>query len=153
MGGFRMTDLTFWKNKEIDRLRRDMDLLFRRFGREFNVPRSLLESAEEFPMNLLETDKIVTISVQLSNLKSENIEISVTDEALTLKTQTQEDTVEKSETFERIAQKTRMISRTVSLPCRIVAEDVKATYQNGILEIVLPKCQPKQARGVKIELK
>jgi HSP20 family molecular chaperone IbpA len=34
----------------------------------------------------------------------------------------------------------------------VLTEDVKATLKNDILQIVLPKSKPKEARSVKIDL-
>jgi HSP20 family protein len=130
-----------------------MDLLFRRFRREFGVSRSLLESEESYSMNLSVKENTVTLRAELPGMKPEDIEISVTDEALTLKAHTRDDRVENDEISERITQRSKSISRTMSLPCRIVTEDVKATFRDGILEVVLPKCKPAEARGVNIELK
>ena len=148
-----MSELSLWRKQEFDRMRQEMDLLFRRFRREFGVPRSLLESAEAYPMNMSETENTVTLRTELPGIKAEDIEISVTDVALTLKALTRENTIEKDEVSERLTQKSKSFSRTMSLPCRIVSEDVKATFKDGILEVVLPKCKPPQARGVNIELK
>jgi HSP20 family protein len=148
-----MNELTLWRKQEIDKLRREMDLLFRRFRREFGVPRSLLETTEAFSMNLSETENTVTLRAELSGIKPEDIDILVTDQALTLKAQTREDTTEKGEHYEHIAKRSRSFSRTISFPCRIMNDAVKATYKDGILEIVLPKCKPPEARGVNIELK
>ena len=44
-------------------------------------------------------------------------------------------------------------SRSLQLPCRILLDDVKATYKKGILKIVMPKCAPERAKRVKIKLK
>jgi HSP20 family protein len=148
-----MSELSLWRKQEFDRMRQEMDLLFKRFRREFGVSRSLLESAEAFPMNLSATENTVTLRVELPGVKPEDIEISVTDEALTLKAHTRDDTVEKDAISERITKRSQSFSRTISLPCRIVTEDVKASFKDGILKVVLPKCKPSQARGVNIELK
>lgn len=148
-----MTELTLWRKQEIDKLRRDMDLIFRRFRREFGVSRSLLETTEAFSMNLFETESAVTLRAELRGVAPEDIQISLTEDALTIKAQSREDTVEKTENFAQVAKSSKSFSRTISFPCRIVADAVKATYQDGILEIVLPKCKPTEARGVKIELK
>ena len=148
-----MTELTLWRKQEFDRMRREMDVLFRRFRREFGVPRSLLESTEAFSINLSETENTVTLKAELPGIKPEDIGISVTDEALTLKAQIREDTVEKGENFKRVAKKSQSFLRKISFPCRIVTDDVKATFKDGVLEIVLPKCKPAAARGVHIELK
>jgi len=53
----------------------------------------------------------------------------------------------------QISKSTRSFSKSITLPCRIVVEDVKATYQDNILKIELRKCRPKEARGITIEVK
>ena len=148
-----MSKLSLWRKQEFDRMRQEMDLLFRRFRREFGVPRSLLDSPEAFPMNLSATAHAVTLRAELPGIKPEDIHISVTDEALTLEAQTRDDTMEKDDVSERIVKSSQSFSRTISLPCRIVAAEVKATFKDGILEVVLPKCKPSEAHGVTIELK
>jgi HSP20 family protein len=148
-----MTELSLWRKQEFNRMRQEMDLLFRRFRREFGVPRSLLETTDVFPVNLSATENTVTLRAELPDFKPEDIEISVTDEVLTLKAHTRDNTVEKDEISERITKRSKSFSRTMSLPCRIVTEDVKATFKDGILEVVLPKCKPPQAHAVNIELK
>ena len=37
-GDFGISELTIWKQQELDKLRKDMDLLFRRFRRGFGEP-------------------------------------------------------------------------------------------------------------------
>ena len=147
-----MRELTIWKQQEIDKLRKDMDQLFRRFRKEFGIPHTLAEVAESFSMGLSETEKTLTVKAQLPDIKPADIEISVTDDTLTLKAKTDQNTVEAGEGYRRIEKRSRTFSRTVSLPCRVLTEDVKATFKNGVLQIVLPKCKPKQARGVKIDI-
>ena len=117
-----MHELTLWKKQEIDKLRKDMDSLFRRFRKEFGLPSSLSEVAEPFSMDLSETESTLTVSAELPGIKPEDIHISVTENTLTL-------------------------------PCRIKAEDVKATYKDNTLRIVLPKFARKEARGVRVEIK
>ena len=148
-----MSELTLWKKQELDRLRRDLDLLFRRFRRGFGVPRSLLEAAEPFSTELSETEDMLVLSTDLPGIKPEEIEISVTEDTLNLKAETKEESVEKDENFQRIEKRSRSFSRSISLPCRIVAEEVKATYKDNILKIELPKCKPKKARGVVVDMK
>jgi HSP20 family protein len=92
------------------------------------------------------------VKVQLPDIKPADIEISVTDDTLTLKAKTGQDTIETGEGYRRVEKRSQTFSRTVSLPCRVLTEDVKATFKNGVLQIVLPKCKPKQARGVKIDI-
>jgi len=148
-----MSELSLWRKQEFDRMRQELDLLFRRFRREFGVPRSLLEITDLSQVNVSVTETTVTLRAELPGIRPEDIEISVTDEALTLKAHTRDETVEQDEVSARITQKSQSISRTVTLPCRIEAEDVKATFKDGILVVELPKCKPAKARSVDIESK
>ena len=147
-----MRELTVWKQQEIDKLRRDMDQLFRRFRKELGIPRYLIEVAESFSVDLSETENTLTVKAELPGIKPEDIRISVTEDTLTLKGETGEEAIESAEGYRRIERRSRTFSRTVSLPCRVLTEDVKATLKNDILQIVLPKCKLKEARSVKIDI-
>jgi HSP20 family protein len=147
-----MSELTLWKKQELDKLRKDMDLLFRRFRRGFGVPGTLLEAAESFSTEFSETEEMLVLSTDLPGIKPEDIEISVTEDTLNLKAETREDSVNTEENFQRIEKRSRSFSRSISLPCRIIAEEVKATYKDEILKIELPKCKPKKACGVIVDL-
>ncbi len=147
-----MRELTVWKQQEIDKLRRDMDQLFRRFRKEFGIPRYLIEVAESFSIDLSETEDTLTVKAQLPGIKPDDIAVSVTEDTLTLKGQVSEDSIETGEGYRRVEKRSRAFSRTVSLPCRVLAEDVKATFKKDVLQIVLPKCKPKAPHGVKIDI-
>jgi HSP20 family protein len=111
-----------------------------------------LETSEAVAMNLSTTENAVTLRTELPGINPQDIDISVTDDTLTLRARSREDTVEKGDQFERTTKSSKSISRTITLPCRIVSDDVKATYKDGVLEIVLPKCKPAPARGVNIDI-
>ena len=148
-----MSELTSWKKQELDKLRKDLDLLFRRFRRGFGVPRTLLEAAESFATDLSETEDMLVLTTDLPGIKPEDIQISVTDDTLNLKAEARDDTIDRDENVQRVGKRYRSFSRSISLPCRIVAEDVKATYKDNTLKIELPKCKPKKARGITVNLK
>jgi HSP20 family protein len=152
-GDFGMSELTLWKKQELDKLRKDLDLLFRRFRRGFGVPRMLLEAAESFSTEFSETEEMLVLSTDLPGIKPEDIEISVTEDTLNVKAETRGDSVATEENFQRIEKRSRSFSRSISLPCRIIAEEVKATYKDEILKIELPKCKPKKARGIIVDMK
>ena len=148
-----MSELTLWKKQELDKLRKDLDLQFRRFRRGFGVPRTLLEAAESFSTEFSETEDTLVLSADLPGIKPEDIEISVTEDTLNLKAETREDSVDTDENYQRVEKRSRSFSRSISLPCRIIAEEVKATFKDNILRIELPKCKPKKARGVVVNMK
>jgi HSP20 family protein len=148
-----MHELMLWKKQEIDKLRQDLDRLFRRFRDEFGVPRSLFKVAESISIDLSETENTLVLRAELPDIRPEDINISVTEDRLTLSAKIKEDIVEESEGYQRIARSSRSFSRSLTLPCRIETEDVKASYAGNELKIILPKCKPKKGRGIKIQVK
>ena len=148
-----MSEITLWREQEMDKLRRDMDLLFNRFRRSFGVPRSLLEPTEAFGVSVSEGESTVTVKVDLPEISPADIEISVTDDTLTLKGKTKADKIEEGDAYRRVEKSIRSFSRNIALPCRITPEEVKASFKDGNLEIVLPKCKTKEIRGISIEVK
>jgi HSP20 family protein len=146
-----MSELILWKKQELDKLRRDMDQLFRRFRRGFGVPGAFLEVAEAFRTELSETEEKLVLRAELPGIKAEEIQISVTEDTLNVKAESSEEVIEKGDDFHRIAKSSRSFSRSITLPCRIVSEEVRAAFKDNILSIELPKCKPKKALGVRIE--
>lgn len=148
-----MSELTLWKKQELDRLRKDLDSLFIRFRRGFGVPRTFVEGADMLSTELSETGDFLVLTAKIPDIRPENIKISVTDDTLRLTAESSEDLVEKGVNFQKFIKSDRSFSRTISLPCRIVTEDVKATYKDNVLKIELPKCKPEEPRGVNVEIK
>jgi HSP20 family protein len=146
-----MGELILWKQQEIDKLKKDMDQLFRQFRKGFGIPRSLIEVTESFSIDLSETENTFTVNTKLSGIKPDDIKVSVTEDTLTLKWQTGENMVDTVEGYRRVEKKSRTFSKTVSLPCRVLTDEVKAIFENEVLKIILPKCKPKQARSIKID--
>jgi len=148
-----MSELTLWKKQELDKLRKELDLLFRRFRRGFGVPRTLLEAADSFSTEFSETEDMLILRTDLPGIKPEDIEISVTEDTLNLKAKASDESIERDQNVQRIEKRYQSFSRSISLPCRIVAEEVKATYKDNTLRIELPKCKPKKARDVAVDMK
>ena len=148
-----MAELIVWKNKRMDKLRRDMDRMCTRVCDEFGIP-LLLETAAEIPsIDVSETEDSIILKAEVPDIDPEDLDISITDDTLSIKGETKQEFVEESGGFQRTEKRYGAFSRTLQLPCRIDLNDVKATYKEGILNIVMPKCRPEQAREIKVKVK
>lgn len=148
-----MAELILWKKQEIDKMREELEQLFRRFRRDFGLPRSLVGAAEFFTMDLSETEETLTIRAKLPGLRPEDIQISVTEDTLTFKGEISEKTTEEGQNYQRIQTSLRSYARSITLPCRVMTDEVTATYEEDTLKIVLPKCKPREPRGITITVK
>jgi HSP20 family protein len=92
-----------------------------------------------------DSDSIVAV-VELPGMRKEEIEISLHDGTLTISGERKRESAngEKAERTERYVGAFR---RSITLPTRVDASKVSATYQDGILTVTLPKAEevkPKQ---------
>ena len=148
-----MPGLIIWKNQHIDRLKKDMDRIFDRMCGEFGLsltPRAIRGTPF---IDLTETEGNLIMRAEIPGVDPKDLEIDVVDNMLTIKGVTKQEIIKKGENYHRTERSYGSFSRTIQLPCRIMINDVEASYKKGILKIVMPKCAPETMRTVKIKLK
>ena len=94
------------------------------------------------------SDNLVAV-VELPGMKKEEIEISLHDGMLTISGERKSPGAEgeKAERSERYIGKFR---RSITLPTQVDAGKVKATYQDGILTVTLPKAEEAKQKQIQI---
>jgi len=94
-------------------------------------------------------DNVVAV-VELPGMKKEDIDISLRDATLTISGERKSQTSngEKAERTERYIGRFR---RSVTLPTRVDADKISASYRDGILTVTLPKAE--EAKPKQIEVK
>ncbi len=139
-----MPGLILWKNQEISRLKKDMDRMITRFWEDFD---SILSPrvARGIPApELSETEDRLLIRLELPDIEPEDLDVSLSEDVITVRV----DTTRGGEGEQTFA----FFSRSFQLPCRVIGEEVQATYSDGVLNIVLPKCKGETVRAVKIKV-
>ncbi|MEW6448157.1 MAG: Hsp20/alpha crystallin family protein [Bacillota bacterium] len=91
-------------------------------------------------VDLHETNSDVVVAAELPNVSLNDLNLTVTDDSMSI-----------SATAFAGNQVTSLF-RTIALPASIKAEQVEATYSNGILEIRAPKADVATRRRVKINV-
>ena len=98
-------------------------------------------------LDVWETEAEVVYAFDLPGIPKDAIAIEVEDGALTVSaTREREEKVERDR-FMRFERRYGSFSRTVGLPHGVSEDAIKASYENGVLEIRVPKPeQPKPKR-------
>jgi HSP20 family molecular chaperone IbpA len=104
----------------------------------------------QFPIELSETESELLVRAEVPGFEEKEIELSVDPQRVYIGAKHREVTGEKGKTVysERYYNE---VGRTVELPAEINPDKVKATLNNGVLEITLLKAQA--ARKVPITVK
>ena len=101
-------------------------------------------------LDVWETESDVVYAFDLPGIPESDIAIEVKDDTLTVSAE-RDRTEESSENgFYRFERRYGTFARAVGLPQGVDQEQITARYENGVLEIRVPK--PEQAQPRKIEL-
>jgi HSP20 family protein len=147
-----MAELIIWKNREIDRLKKDMDRLLNRFRDDFCSPLLLKGFREDPYLDLSETEDDLLLRAEIPDVLPKDLDITISDDLLTIKAEVNQEAFSEGEGFRERTQSCRFFSRTIRLPCKIHVDEVRASYQDGTLNIVMPKCKPETTREIKIKV-
>jgi HSP20 family protein len=104
-------------------------------------------------MDVKETEKDVIAEVELPGFDPEKVEVSVEDGILRVSGKVDEKKEEKEKGYWRKEIRRGSFERMVRLPVAVKEDAVEATYDKGVLKIVMPKAEAKPSSKVKIKVK
>jgi len=96
-------------------------------------------------------DRLVT-RVDLPGVKKEDVSVEVTDSRLALSGVRKDESEEKKGNYYRAEREYGSFYRAVPLPDGVKADDVKATFANGVLEVSVPLPVQTQSQARKIDI-
>ncbi|MBN1565860.1 MAG: Hsp20/alpha crystallin family protein, partial [Anaerolineae bacterium] len=102
-------------------------------------------------MDVIENDNAVTLRVDLPGLSVEDVNVELDDNTLTVSGEIGDTIEEDGDRYHYRERYTGSFQRSLRLPNTIDAEKVEANFENGVLNIVLPKLP--QAQPKRIEVK
>ncbi|GBB84531.1 hypothetical protein RclHR1_01110016 [Rhizophagus clarus] len=125
--------------------------IFDDFIKDLNVAKRGNVRSRQFPaLEIHETEKEYIVNAELPGLTKDQISVDVHDNILAISGEIKKD--EKFQEGKTIIQERRYgsFSRSISLPPDVKTEEVTAKFENGVLEMKLPKSSP---AGKKINIK
>jgi HSP20 family protein len=135
--------------RELDSLQSDMNRLFDRFfgSTSGNGP----TQRRWIPaMDIAETDDSVVLRSDLPGVKEDDVQIEVKDGVLTVSGERRDEHEEKGEDFHRVERSFGRFSRSLSLPDGVDPDKVEANFDNGVLEVRIPK--PEETQPTRVEI-
>ena len=128
-----------------------MDRLFSRCWPDIGAELFLEDVSGGISLETVLTEDIFLIKAVLPGIDPKTLDISVTDDRLTIKGSKKEESVEGSGYYKRVEKKLSCFSRTIPLPFYARIREIKATLNRGILNVVVPKWKPQKACCIEIE--
>jgi HSP20 family protein len=138
--------------REFTSLQSDMSRLFNTF---FDTPTTGNGSTARrwIPaMDLVETEDDFVLKADLPGLKEEDVNIEVAENVLTVSGERKAEHEDKREGYVRIERSYGSFRRSLTLPKGVDAEAVTANFDNGVLEVHIPKPEVRKPRRVAIQV-
>lgn len=104
-------------------------------------------------LEMYEKEDKVVVRAEIPGMKQEEIDISVEDSTLTIKGERKAESEVKDEDYYRCELSYGRFSRSIALPSKVQAEQVAASYDDGILEITLPKSPEAKPKKIAVKAK
>ncbi|MCG0277053.1 MAG: Hsp20/alpha crystallin family protein [Thermanaeromonas sp.] len=109
--------------------------------------------AEGPRLDLYQTDREVVVTAELPGLVSkDDVEITATEDSLTIRGEIKRSQEASDRNYHRTERFYGTFARTIGLPAEVEPEKATASYQNGILEIRLPKAAQQKQRRIQISV-
>lgn len=105
------------------------------------------------PVDIYEDESQLVVRAELPGLKREDIDIQVTTESLVISGERKlEEAGGKELNYIRIERPYGPFRRTFSISVPVKPGETKASYKEGLLEIVIPKAEEAQPKKIQVEV-
>lgn len=134
----------------------ELNRFFERMQSDFEEKARSWSEESEFVssvrVDLEDRDDEFVLTAELPGFEKDDIDVRVTDRTLRLEAEHAEETEEEEEgEYVRRERHRASVARSISLPEAVEADDISATFKNGVLTVRLPKSEP-VTQGKQIEI-
>lgn len=104
-------------------------------------------------VDMVENEKEYRITAELPGLDARDVELTVSDDVLSIRGEKKEEKEEKAENYYLSERRFGSFRRSFPLPQGVDRDRIEARFEKGVLTVTLPKTAEAAARQKKIEIK
>lgn len=110
-------------------------------------------SAQFVPLDILEKTDTLWIRASLPGVRPEDVDVQLEGRVLTIKGSSRSEGVFSEAKVYRREVASGDFTRSVRLPEGLALEQTAAEFQNGLLEIRIPKAEAMKARAIRVDVR
>lgn len=104
-----------------------------------------------FKVDVIDRDTEIVVRAELPGVRKDDLDVSLTDNVLTMRAHTRNETTDEHDRYHRREISTGEFQRTLRLPAEVDGDHTKATFKDGVLELVAPKVQGSNRHSINVE--
>jgi HSP20 family protein len=140
----------------LSQLRRELDTMFDLPDSSWSAPLrtfGLLEGAWSPCVDVYNEKDSIRVRAELPGLKKDDIHLSIQGDTLILEGERKRESTQEDRNYHRVERTYGQFHRAISLPVAVNAAEIKASYQDGILDVVLPKKEEAKPKQIQVDVK
>jgi HSP20 family protein len=102
------------------------------------------------PVNIYDDGESFLVRAEMPGVDKDSLEVTARGEQVTLRGERVVEPAGATASYHRREREGGRFRRVVTLPQRVDADKVSASYRNGILEVVLPRVSEEKPRKIQI---
>ncbi|CAM9286200.1 unnamed protein product [Ectocarpus fasciculatus] len=95
-------------------------------------------------LDVVEHESDFFVHAELPGVNKEDVDITIDKGVLTISAKKENKHEEETATMHHVERRFGTVQRSIRLPKRVVPGDVRASFDNGVLEVTLPKEPPQE---------
>ena len=146
-------DLVPWRPfGELSSFRKEMDRLWDRFGGESQLAKTFGDVWSP-SVDISETKNNFVVKAELPGLETNEVNVSISGDILTIKGQKKAKEEEKDEHYHCVERYSGSFQRVFQLPSGVKADQIEATFDKGVLKVTLPKVEEAKKNEIEVKVK
>ena len=144
-----MTMLTFEPFRGLDTVTRRM------FDTMSEMNRNVKQQVEQFSprVDSAETEKAISLHVEIPGVQKDDVKISINeDRILSIRGEKRQSETIEGQQFVRMESHFGTFARSFTLSDSIDINAIQAEFNNGILQITLPKVEPEKPKSIEVPI-
>ena len=101
-------------------------------------------------LDISERKDAYLVTVELPGVEAEDLDITMEDGLLTIKGERQFTSESSEQQFHRVERRYGAFRRSITLPAQVQADHIEATFDNGVLQIVVPKAEEAKPKRIQV---
>lgn len=102
------------------------------------------------PLDVIEENEAYIVKASIPGINPDDLEITFTDNTLTIKGQTQADEERKDARYHLRERRFGSFVRSITLGSRVEGDKIQAAYDQGVLTLTLPKAEEVKPKRIAI---
>lgn len=134
--------------RELARLEGEINRLFKEFIPEEKAEGQIISWKPK--VDMYEKDNNLIVEAEIPGAKKEDIEVKIKDNSIIIKGEVKREEEKKEENYYRSERFYGRFERVLPLPTDVKLEEAKASFENGVLKLTIPKVA--QEKEIKLEI-